>query len=417
MNKAWTWCPLGELFEIGAGKTMSAAARKGPDKTPFLRTSNVLWDEVDISSTDEMSIPEHELHAKLLKPGDLLVCEGGEIGRAAIWDGGVEPMSFQNHLHRLRPIVPDVEPRFYVFFLQCAFTQLRIFDGQANKTTIPNLSRSRLASLEVPRPPLGEQQEIVAMLSQVRDALKVQTQAITVTQDLKNTALRILFTRGLQGEVQKTTEIGPVPKSWKHTTLGDLCNGQGGTIQTGPFGSQLHKHDYQKTGIPVVNPTHLDAGHINHENVPRVSDEIAYRLKRHRLCVDDLVFARRGQIGRMARVTKSEEGWLCGTGSFLVRARQPIVDNQFLHYQLSTEPLVTWLTAHAAGAIMLNLNNMILRKVPIFLPPIAEQLTIVTILNAIDYKIDYHQRKRTVLEELFNTLLNKLMTNGIRVRC
>ena len=104
MNEAWTWRPLGELFEIGAGKTMSAAARKGVDKTPFLRTSNVLWDEIDLSSIDEMSIPDHELPPKLLRQGDLLVCEGGEIGRAAIWEGQVATMSFQNHLHRLRPI-------------------------------------------------------------------------------------------------------------------------------------------------------------------------------------------------------------------------------------------------------------------------------------------------------------------------
>ena len=150
MNEAWTWRPLGGLFEIGAGKTMSAAARNGPNKTPFLRTSNVLWDEIDLSSVDEMSIPDHELPVKLLRRGDLLVCEGGEIGRASIWDGQVETMSFQNHLHRLRPIDPNVEPHFYVFFLQSAFTQLGIFEGAGNKTTIPNLSRSRLAGLDVP---------------------------------------------------------------------------------------------------------------------------------------------------------------------------------------------------------------------------------------------------------------------------
>ena len=100
---------------------MSAAARNGADKTTFLRTSNVLWDQIDLSSVDEMSIPGHELPAKLLRRGDLLVCEGGEIGRAAIWNGEVQTMSFRNHLHRLRPIVEEVEPRFYVYFLQSAF--------------------------------------------------------------------------------------------------------------------------------------------------------------------------------------------------------------------------------------------------------------------------------------------------------
>ena len=194
VNPSWIWRPLGELFEIGAGKTMSAAARSGAHKIPFLRTSNVLWDEIDLSSVDEMSIPEHELQAKLLQSGDLLVCEGGEIGRAAIWNGEVAPMSFQNHLHRLRPIVREVEPRFYVYFLQSAFTQLGLFEGAGNRTTIPNLSRSRLAALEVPHPPINEQQSLVISLARVRKAVKIHDQKRTVLGDLFEAMLHKLMT-------------------------------------------------------------------------------------------------------------------------------------------------------------------------------------------------------------------------------
>ena len=415
MNEAWTWRPLGELFEIGAGKTMSAAARKGADKTPFLRTSNVLWDEIDLSSVDEMSIPEHELPAKLLSPGDLLVCEGGEIGRAAIWNGEVEPMSFQNHLHRLRPIVEMVEPRFYVYFLQSAFTQLGIFEGAGNKTTIPNLSRNRLAALEVPHPPLDEQQAIVAGLARVRDAIKTHDQSTALALELKRTTMHELFAHGLRGEAQKETEIGPVPASWERTTLGDLCEEFGGALQTGPFGSQLHKDDYRETGVAVVNPTHMDAGRIAHDNVPRISEEDALRLQRHRLEDSDILFARRGEIGRQALVTKLEEGWLCGTGCFLVRVRSILIDNRFLSYQFSTEASISWLRTHAAGAIMPNLNNVVLGRLPVFYPGASEQREIVAVLDAIDRKIDLHRQKRAVLDELFKTLLHKLMTGEIRV--
>ena len=119
--KLGTGAPWVTYSRLARGKTMSAAARNGADKTPFLRTSNVFWDEIDLSSVDEMSISGDELPAKLLRKGDLLVCEGGEIGRAAIWNGEVETMSFQNHLHRLRPVDRQIEPRFYVYFLQAAF--------------------------------------------------------------------------------------------------------------------------------------------------------------------------------------------------------------------------------------------------------------------------------------------------------
>ncbi len=194
LKDCWTWRPLGELFEIGAGKTMSAAARNGANKTPFLRTSNVLWDRIDLSTVDKMAIPEHELPAKSLQPGDLLVCEGGEIGRAAIWSGEVETMSFQNHLHRLRPIADNVEPRFYVYFLQSAFTQLGIFEGAGNKTTIPNLSRSRLAALDVPHPPLDEQRAIAAALARVREAIGLHRRKRAVLDDLFKSLLHKLMT-------------------------------------------------------------------------------------------------------------------------------------------------------------------------------------------------------------------------------
>ena len=415
MNDAWTWRPIGELFEIGAGKTMSAAARSGADKTPFLRTSNVLWDQIDLSSVDEMSIPDHELPAKLLRPGDLLVCEGGEIGRAAIWNGEVETMSFQNHLHRLRPVVEEVEPRFYVYLLQSAFTQLGIFEGAGNKTTIPNLSRSRLAALHVPQPMFDEQQAIATALARVRDAIKIHDQSIALALDLKRATMRSLFTHGLRGEAQKETEIGPVPESWEQTTLRDLCQKFGGALQTGPFGSQLHKDDYQETGVAVINPTHMDAGRIVHDNVPRISEEDAHRLQRHRLEDSDILFARRGEIGRQALVTKLEEGWLCGTGCFLARVRSISIDNRFLSYQFSTEASVSWLRTHAAGAIMPNLNNVILGHLPVFCPGVSEQSAIVAVLDAIDRKIDLHRRKCRVLDDLLKTLLHKLMTGEIRI--
>lgn len=202
MSSPWPWRPLGELFEIGAGKTMSAAARSGSSKIPFLRTSNVLWDEIDLSSVDEMSIPEHELPAKLLQPGDLLVCEGGEIGRAAMWNGEIQPMSFQNHLHRLRPIGKGIEPRFYVYFLHCAFTQLGIFEGAGNRTTIPNLSRSRLASLEVPQPNIEEQRTIVSLLAQVRTRIRIQERQHDKLLELYRAVLHKAMTNYLVSSIE-----------------------------------------------------------------------------------------------------------------------------------------------------------------------------------------------------------------------
>ncbi|MXX10347.1 MAG: restriction endonuclease subunit S [Nitrospira sp. SB0675_bin_23] len=409
MNQAWSWCPLGELFEIGAGKTMSAAARNGTDKTPFLRTSNVLWDEIDLSSVDEMSIPEHERLAKLLRTGDLLVCEGGEIGRAAIWNGEVETMSFQNHLHRLRPILEEVEPRFYVYFLQSAFTQLGIFEGTGNKTTIPNLSRSRLANFRVPQPTLDEQQAIVAVLAKIRDAIKIHEQSIALALDLKRVTMRTLCTHGLRGRSTKETEIGPVPESWELVTIGKVFKIEQGLSLKGNLASDGH-------GRPFLRTSNVYWGRIELQSVSRMrlaGATPANKLLRR----GDLLVCEGGEIGRAA--TWNGEIEECLFQNHLHRLCP--LDASRTHAQF----VMAWLEEgfkhrkvyEGTGnrTTIPNLSRARLAEILIPHPPPNEQREIVAILNAIDRKIDLHRRKRAVLEGLFKALLHKLMTGEIRV--
>lgn len=408
INEAWPLRPLGELFEIGAGKTMSAAARDGEDKTPFLRTSNVLWDEIDLSKVDEMAIPAHELQGKLLRPGDLLVCEGGEIGRAAIWNGEIEVMSFQNHLHRLRPLTNDVEPRFYVYFLQCGFTQLGIFEGAGNKTTIPNLSRNRLAALEVPHPELGEQQQIVRALARVREAMKLHDRSTLLAQDLKRAAMRALFTKGLRGEAQKETEIGPVPESWDVVSIGNVAiNTQYGlSVRGQPSGA-----------YPILRMNCQEDGKVHYRNLQFVDlDEATFEA--FRLRPGDLLFNRTNSIDLVGRMAMVEDARDAVFASYLVRVSLddaqclPAYLNYFMNWP-NTQDEIKKLASRAVGQA--NINASKLRTVLFPLPTLDEQREIVAILDAIDRKIDLHRKKRAVLDELFKALLHKLMTGEIRV--
>jgi type I restriction enzyme S subunit len=413
INEAWPLRPLGELFEIGAGKTMSAAGRDGKDKTPFLRTSNVLWDEIELTTVDEMAIPKHELQVKLLRPGDLLVCEGGEIGRAAIWNGEAEVMSFQNHLHRLRPLVDDVEPRFYVYFLQSAFTQLGIFEGAANNTTIPNLSRNRLAALDVPHPRLGEQQAIVAALARVREATRLHDRSTELAQELKRAAMRELFTHGLRGEAQKETDIGPVSASWSVVDFGTVRE----QLQYGTSS----RCTYELTEFPVLRIPNIEPGRVNAKDLKfgTLSPSEAARFK---LKDGDLIFIRtNGVIERLGTCAVfGGEPRNALFASYLIRARLRLekIDPHFASYffgsELGTSIVIGRATPASDGKY--NLNTGTIDSLPIPLPPmLEEQREIVGILDAIDRKIDLHQEKRAVLDELFKALLHKLMTGEIRV--
>ena len=408
MNETWTWRPLGELFEIGAGKTMSAAARNGADKTPFLRTSNVLWDEIDLSSVDEMSIPEHELPAKLLRPGDLLVCEGGEIGRAAIWGGEVEPMSFQNHVHRLRPTIEEVVPRFYAYFLQSGFTQLGIYEGAGNKTTIPNLSRSRLAGLDIPQPPLAEQQAISCVLSRVRDAIKVQDRGLATAQALKRAAMHALFTCGLRAETQKETEIGPVPESWELKLISDHF-----AVVSGGTPSRRVQEFWKDGTIPWVKTTEVDYCVIKktEEYITRVGlEQSAAKV----LPPGTLLLAMYGQGVTRGKVAILGIEATCNQACAAISPNDGAIDSKYLYHFLLFRYESIRQLAH--GGQQQNLNLEMVRNLPIPIPPDKDlQSEVVDILDAIDHKIDLHRSKRAVLEELFKTLLHKLMTGEVRV--
>ncbi len=301
----------------------------------------------------------------------------------------------------------------------CLLTHTDEFIGHAKATTSgvqhPRTSWSGLREFKLHVPPVPEQRKIAGVLGVVQRAMEQQERLLALTAELKKALLHQLFTAGLRGEPQKQTEIGPVPESWEATTLGNLACKPEGFLQTGPFGSQLHKHDYVSEGIGVVNPTHLWGNRINHEDVPRLSPETAQRLERHRLEAGDILFARRGEIGRHGMVTKDEDGWLCGTGCFLARVRQKRIDNRFLSYLFSTPGVVAWLNSHAAGAIMPNLNNTVLCSMPVFIPKQDVQIEIADCLDATEQKMTLHEFKKQSLTDLFRTLLHQLMTAQIRV--
>ena len=401
LNESWPRRPLGELFEIGAGKTMSAAARNGAHKIPFLRTSNVLWDEIDLSSVDEMAIPERELPAKLLRPGDLLVCEGGEIGRAAIWNGEVEPMAFQNHLHRLRPIVEDVEPRFYVYFLQSAFTQLGLFEGAGNRTTIPNLSRSRLAALEVPLPPLDEQRVIVAMLDLVRKAIMTHDALVSLARDLKHASVPKLFARGLRGQAQKETEIGPVPKSWELYPLEVLCE-RTDTVDPRRNGERI---------IEYVDVSSVSREFLTIETTTRSTLYEAPGRARKRILEGDVIFATvRPTLLRIAYIPAALNDQVCSTAFCVLRCNPKKVTGKFLYYLVQREPFIRQLAAIESGASYPAVTDRIVKEQLVPVPGLKEQREIVAILDAIDRKISLHRQKRAALEVLFKAMLHKLMT-------
>jgi type I restriction enzyme S subunit len=194
LPEEWETAKLGDLFEIKQGKALSPQHRRGISPRLFLRTANVFWGRLDLANLDSMDFTDSEVSQLRLMPNDLLVCEGGDIGRTAIWRGELDVCCYQNHLHRLRPIRDVVYPLFYMYWMQAAHLLFGLYGGTGNKTTIPNLSQSRLKSFVLPLPPLPEQQEIASVLSAVDEKIETEQKRKASLQTLFKTMLHFLMT-------------------------------------------------------------------------------------------------------------------------------------------------------------------------------------------------------------------------------
>ena len=196
---------------------------------------------------------------------------------------------------------------------------------------------------------------------------------------------------------------------WTSATLGHVC--ADGLIQTGPFGSQLHAEDYVDDGVPVVMPANISSGRVEESGIARITEADAVRLMRHRLQVGDIVYSRRGDITRCARITEREAGWLCGTGCLLVRPGSG-ADHRWLAYWLSAPWTHDWLYRHAVGATMLNLNTSILASLPVELPPMEEQRRTACALGAFDDLIEHNNLTINVIRELSQRLYQRGRRNA-----
>ena len=190
------------------------------------------------------------------------------------------------------------------------------------------------------------------------------------------------------------------PKNWQISTLGEICQEGGGDIQTGPFGSQLHASDYVFSGIPSIMPANIKEGRVSEEGIARITEADARRLSKYLTKAGDIVYSRRGDVERCALIRKREEGWLCGTGCLRVRPGSGVVDPDFCSHFLSHPETKEWISRHAVGATMPNLNTQILSALPVLLPSLQEQKAIAHILGTLDDKIELNRKTNETLEAM-----------------
>lgn len=182
---------------------------------------------------------------------------------------------------------------------------------------------------------------------------------------------------------------------WRKVKLGEISI----NIQTGPFGSQLHQSDYETNGLPVIMPKDIVSGSISESGIARVGEQMAHKLSRHKVAVDDIVYPRRGNVAKCAIIGEKQRGWLCGTGCLKVTIDKTVALPLFVYYQLQSPLKIGWIEKHTVGSTMPNLNTGIISQVPIEIPTLNLQHKIASILSAYDNLIDNYRRQIKLLEE------------------
>lgn len=173
-------------------------------------------------------------------------------------------------------------------------------------------------------------------------------------------------------EISEDEKQFPVPNGWRIVRFTEIVQ----EVSTGPFGTMIHKQEYIDGGVPLINPSHMINGKIKEDQSISVNKTKAEELSAYKIFEGDILLARRGELGRSALVTKNEHGWLCGTGSFRLRFNRE-VSRAYILLLFSTHQVRRYLRGASVGATMTNLNHTILSKLPLVLPPAAEQDRIV----------------------------------------
>ena len=177
----WSWCRLGDICIAQLGKTLDKVKNKG-DEVPYLCSINVNWGKIDLEKIKTLKLEESEKQKYLLKKGDLLICEGGDVGRSAIWNSD-EIMYYQNALHRVRFFLNLNQKYFYYVLFQ--YKNLGFLDAVSKGMTIKHLVQGALLNLTIPLPPLSVQNAIVEILEQVLPLVDAYENAILQKEELK----------------------------------------------------------------------------------------------------------------------------------------------------------------------------------------------------------------------------------------
>lgn len=430
------WHPrqISDLAVFHRGITWASSQetdRPEPGCVPVLRIPNV-QDRLDTSSIIYLRHISSEQRIRFAATRDWLLMVGSNGNPNRVGDSvritEDTDYLFASFLVGVEPKRDFSDPCFLQYLMRAESVRKAIADSIKGTTGLRNISLTYLAAHVLPCPALPEQRKIARILTTLDNLIEKTEALIAKYQAVKQGMMHDLFTRGIDAhghlrpphseapDLYKQSELGWIPKEWNAKSLGLALKDAGGFLQTGPFGSQLHAHEYVDEGVPVVMPQDIIDGRILTEDIARITSLKASSLARHRLQANDVLFSRRGELSRAAPISVTERDWICGTGCFLLRCPGNRINARWLARQYRLPLIQRQVEARAVGSTMPSLNNSVMEKLTFLFPHPDEQTAIEERIHAQDALCLNLAIELDKLRVTKAGLMQDLLTGKVRVK-
>ena len=415
----WNIYSVGSLGKVVTGQTPSTSRQDyfGGD-IPFVSPADI-YGQRYISHTQVTLTDKGATRVRILPVNTILVTCIGGLGKV-----GQAKTSLATN-QQINSLIPNdrLNPAYGFWVAHLLKSQLDVIAGLQ---VVPIVNKRLFSQLLLPCPPFSQQRTIAEILDTIDTQIQQTEQLIVKLKQVKVGLLHDLLTLGIDenGDIRdplihpeefKKTVLAKVPQKWKVSTLGDVVHSNGGLIQTGPFGSQLHAHEYVHEGIPVIMPQVIENERINTCQIARITPTKAAQLARHAVKFNDVIFGRRGDLDRCAFIDLSEVDFICGTDCLLVRPPKKLIDGRWLAAIYRHHRSQAQIRAKAVGSIMLGLNSTLLAKLVIAVPPLSEQKAIMDKIATFTDDISIEESDLAKLKQIKKGLMHDLLTGHVRV--
>ena len=422
----WEWCRLGYIFSHCTGKALNGTNRKGNLYT-YITTSNLYWDRFELSSLKEMYFTEEELGKCTATKGDLLVCEGGDIGRSAIWNYDYN-IRIQNHIHKLRSYIPLCTRFFY--YVMYLYKGIGYIGGKG--IGIQGLSSGALHNILIPTPSINEQERIVSQIEAIMPIAakyeKSQEELNQLNDSIHNKLRKSILQEAIQGKlVPQITEEGTakellakirkekehlakegklkksaltdsiiykgddnkyfekidkiekditdeipfeIPVEWNWCRLGCIASIKGG--KRIPVGEKLTT---ENTGHVYIRVADMKQNSVTDNDIHYVSEAIFQKIKAYTISSDDLYITVAGTIGNVGEIPST-----FNNANLTENANKIVfkfISKKFLMYCLLSDFVQSQIKSCTTKVGQPKLAIIRIENLLIPLPPLKEQYRIV----------------------------------------